>query len=1776
MQKSLRQPVSHSNGRLPKRSKTRNPLRLPAAGKLCLAAAIAALFPVSASQAATAYWDSDANGANNDLTAATGLGGTGNWNNALLNWWPGTGVTDQAWTSGNTAVFWGTGTPIVSLTDNITVGGLQFNTTGYSIGTGANNLTFNTGTDNIVLNNVAAATITGTVSGTGSVSLFRTRSNTSGGNTAGVLTFNGTSTGGWSGATTIGHGTTLALSGSSQALANTSGITLNGGTLTLTNINNTEGALDRVASVTITSNGGGINYTNNNTGTAYSETLGTVALTAGALNIVSTNAVTSGTQLLTLGGLTHTGTSNFSVVAFGIGGMAATNLGSAKNQINVTGFSQTANDQIIGPWATVGTSASAQTDYAVYNVNAGAGNTLGIQGANIAATGNASWVTAANTYTQNASETLGATRTITALRNTFSTATTATASGINLETFGLLNAATTTWTISGGGLVRQQGTAAANLYVNAGAGAITISSVIADNTGALTLVKTGTSTLTMNSATGNTYTGDTIIQEGDLTTSVAGQTFIKGNLVVGSIGGGAAASFTNTNAATGFASNKNLTVYSNGTFNAGAGAQNIGANIQIIGGTVTGSQLYAQATINMTGGLWNASTFSTNVFNILASADTAVIGSSGFLSGISKSFTVADGSADVDLLFLGTIASGGTVTKAGAGVMVLNGTNSNSITTNLTGGTLRAGKTNAFGVNSPFVLSNTAGVVLDLNNFDNSVGSLSTGGATGGNVTLGTATLMIGGDNSSPSYAGAISGTGNLTKNGVGTQTVSGSNSYTGITTINGGSLVADTGTVATVLSSSSGLTVGGGTFQLKGKSATVRSQILNGLTINPGASVIDVNNNSGTSTTLDLRGTTGLLGITRLASGTVDFKASSGTFGTQSVIKTAQANDASGIIGAWATVNGGASLATVSSNVIMAYTGYSLLNAQGDTVADGTTVNYKISAAGSGGNNVVGSATTNINTLTQDSATASTIDTSAGTLRVGVTGGVFSTPTGAALTIGAAAGSGNLTAGGNSVDVAGELLLSNFSSSALTVNANVTDNGIGAVSVVKSGSGTVVLNGTNTFTGGLVMNAGVVQVGNSNALAGGTVAFASGTSATLRLNGNNATISGLTTSTSTVGTPIVENANANAGVLTVNKTSGSSTFAGVLQQGTGAGSFSLVKTGAGTLVLSGANTYTGSTTVNGGVLQAGIASVANVSGPFGNNSAIIMGNVAGAILDISLTTTRIGSLTGGGTTGGNVVLGASTLVVGEDNTSPGAYAGVISGTGDLVKLGSGTLTLSGVNTYTGSAVSNPSRNTTIRAGTLVVAAAAPSGSAGALGNSTTAVLLGDTTGSANASLLTNGAFTVGRAITVQTGNSGLIRLGGNQTTGTSLYTGNIVLGKDLTLTSAAGGQVDFTTGVISGAFNLTVDGGGTVRLTGTNTFGAAKTLTVQGGTTLIATTGATGGNTNLGDTTNKLAFDNGILKFAAAFDPTGRTITFSSGGASFDTNGTTVSFANSIGNSGAGGLTKLGAGTLNLNSATNAYTGITTVSAGTLALVNTSTTNNLASSSKIIVGDTSANSGASLTVSGLGVGGAGLTLATNQTLGGHGTVTGNVTGVSTSTVAPGNSTGKLTINGNFDLGGGKLGIQLDKTLAHAAQGAQVEGADYDQLVVSTGNTVSISGGTLVLEFGANIVQGDVFYILDNQGSGSAAANGQFYAATINGTIAQIGGVDTSVSNQLTNGSTFNVGSISFTINYDATFSGTSNDISLTTMSVPEPASVGVIGLSAFGLLSRRRRSRRA
>ena len=130
-----------------------------------------------------------------------------------------------------------------------------------------------------------------------------------------------------------------------------------------------------------------------------------------------------------------------------------------------------------------------------------------------------------------------------------------------------------------------------------------------------------------------------------------------------------------------------------------------------------------------------------------------------------------------------TLSGTGGLTKIGSGTLTLSGSTTYAGATVVNAGTLQAGATNAFSAISAFMVA--SGATLDLNNFNQRIGSL----AGGGNVMFGAGTLTTGGDNTSTNFSGTISGTGGLTKTGSGIFTLSGANTYTGGTTISAGTL---------------------------------------------------------------------------------------------------------------------------------------------------------------------------------------------------------------------------------------------------------------------------------------------------------------------------------------------------------------------------------------------------------------------------------------------------------------------------------------------------------------------------------------------------------------------------------------------------------------------------------------------------------------------------------------------------------------------------------------------------------------------------------------------------------------------------------------------------------------------------------------------------------------------------------------------------------------------------------------------------------------------------
>ncbi|MDQ0251937.1 fibronectin-binding autotransporter adhesin [Sphingomonas kyeonggiensis] len=484
-----------------------------------------------------------------------------------------------------------------------------------------------------------------------------------------------------------------------------------------------------------------------------------------------------------------------------------------------------------------------------------------------------------------------------------------------------------------------------------------------------------------------------------------------------------------------------------------------------------------------------------------------------------------------------------------------------------------------------------------------------------------------------------------------------------------------------------------------------------------------------------------------------------------------------------------------------------------------------------------------------------------------------------------------------------------------------------GASQLVKTDLGTLVLTGANAYTGGTRIEGGTLQIGNGGSITGDVV--------------NNA-------------------------ALVVNRT-GTLTLGGAIS-----GSGTLTQTGGGTLILGGVNSYAGGTTVTG-------ASIVQVS------SDANLGAAAG-VLALQGGTFQAGASFSSGRA---ITLGSATSnridTQGFDVTLSGVIgngAGNMSGN-FLDKIGTGTLTLTGVNSY--------SNRTLIAAGTLALAGNGTIGAGNLIVGAGTVFDISQTNAGA-------------RVIQLNSGAAGTIALGSKVLTlGATLsfsdWSGSIADGG---IGGGTGGSVVIQ--APSGAVRFleaqsytggTTVNGGTLALVGNGALYAGGAVTVNAGT-VFDISGLTGSGTTIGD-----------LSGAGAVALGGKTLRFGTA------NGT--SFTGTI--AGSGGLVKSGTGSFTLTGA-NSYTGTTSVTAGTL-LVN---------------GDQSAATGLT-------------TVASGATLGGSGILGGDVLIADGGTLSPGNSPGTLTINGGLTLSAGS-------TLAYEFGAANSVGSPLNDLVNVGGNLV--------------------------------------------------------------------------------------------------------------------------
>jgi autotransporter-associated beta strand protein len=550
-------------------------------------------------------------------------------------------------------------------------------------------------------------------------------------------------------------------------------------------------------------------------------------------------------------------------------------------------------------------------------------------------------------------------------------------------------------------------------------------------------------------------------------------------------------------------------------------------------------------------------------------------------------------------------------------------------------------------------------------------------------------TLNLGGSNVGNRISGDISNGINafsLAKSGTSTWTVSGINTFTGTTTVAGGTLQLDYSSQDnTKLADVAALVLGGGTLEMAGGT---HSEVVSATTLSAGTS----------STVTRSGGATGVLHMNTITPG-----AGAAVRFTEPNIATTDNSNTNGILGSWAFITSGgvtewASTAGGPDGLIVAYTGYADITRLGpSTVPNDATQNVRIIEGGSSGNiTLAGSPLTEINSLqmTASGGTATIAPTAiSDVLMVGneTGGGIFLASGSGGLTIGTTVDDGFLTTGLTANATAATLNLINDSGNEAVINATITNNGTDVVSLGKVGTGRLLLNGTNTFTGNVGIGGGSVVVGNPAALSvpAATSTVTVGGGATLDLNGNSISVANLNAPT---GSTVTDH-NGTPGISTLSLTNQSSNIAGLLLDGANRTLALRVANFNGAFLLSnGANTFSGGIVLANSAGGTRMAPGAITAGAYGTGP-IAVGEVATdrvgiyfatanqtltnpIIANTGLGTDRVGTFRADATgivLTGTMTAGASDFTVSTNGTGGVTMTGKVTGNNGL-KLLSHTL----------------------------------------------------------------------------------------------------------------------------------------------------------------------------------------------------------------------------------------------------------------------------------------------------------------------------------------------------------------------------------------------------------------------------------------------------------------------------------------------------------------------
>lgn len=813
------------------------------------------------------------------------------------------------------------------------------------------------------------------------------------------------------------------------------------------------------------------------------------------------------------------------------------------------------------------------------------------------------------------------------------------------------------------------------------------------------------------------------------------------------------------------------------------------------------------------------------------------------------------------------------------------------------------------------------------------------------------------------------------------------------------------TATIQAVISGTNGFTkLGGGTLALSSGSSTY-----SGVTTLGAGTLAIAANGTGTSDAP----TAGPLGVSTvtLTNGSLNSTAASDIFNSLSVPTGDTAALFSGArLGLWGGISGGGTINESGNNT-------------GGTHILGTNSAFTgtFNSTGGGSHRVrfdnpnAGSASANWN------ASANTTD-GWGFTGFGTIGTIY---------FGSFSGNGSMRSdngGGTTVIFNLGALNANTTFSG-TINANGTQ----LIAIEKVGTGTQIFSGNNSYNGYTTISNGVLQLGAAG-------------------NAGN------------IGSTLLTNYSKL--VFNYNR---SDTFAFPATLVTGTGSLSFTNIGSGIMTLTGTNGETGDTIIASGIIKL-LSPYAIPGGPGVGNLAV------NGTLDVNSNNVVINGLSGSGNVDNVTNGGTATLTIGA-NDAGSTFSGVIKNTGgalSVAKVGAGTISLSGANTYSGS--------TTVSGGELDIRTSKTAGGDITVSNATT---LG---------VQVNSAASIPTA-NLSVSNSAVLSFSGlNSTTVAPIWATNLTPGGTITINAAgsfvAGNQyplIRFNSYTGAGGFALGTLPVGTTATLVTN--GSMIKLNVTAAAPLVWK-GNVSANWDIATTANW------TLNAVASTYVDGQTVQFNDTATTANVNlSTTVSpggvvvsntslsyvftSASGSGISGSGSLTKLGGSTLTLSGLTNAYSGVTTISGGTVAI---NADNNLGSATpgNVTLNGGTLSAAGSLTLSAnrtlavgptSGSGNGTLDVASSQTLT-FGGVIANNTGGTGSLTKTGNGTlilsGANTYSGGTVISGGKLSV----TASQQSGGAFTVNNGTTLSVSRTGGTtlpassLTFSGTTTTLELG--------------------------------------------------------------------------------------------------------------